>query len=95
MADEHVKSPTALDFADIAEVAAEEEEGDRSKALHADHEHLLQKGLSFALSQVAGQCSSDGHPRRCSSDGHPRVVCIFVCTCLIFPSKLPTYYKGV
>ena len=54
--DEHVKSPTALDFADIAEVAAEEqdgeeEEGHRSKG---DQERLLQRGLSFALSHAGG-----------------------------------------
>lgn len=57
LADDHLKSPTALDFADIAEVAAEEQDGDeeqgRGKTL-GDQERLLQRGLSFALSQVGG-----------------------------------------
>eukprot|EP00731_Ephydatia_muelleri_P018351 Em0011g391a len=52
-ADDRVKSPTALDFADIAEVADVEEEEDKHRS-NGDQERLLQRGLSFALSQAGG-----------------------------------------
>ena len=64
-ADDRVKSPTALDFADIAEVADVEEEEDKHRS-NGDQERLLQRGLSFALSQAGGQCAWMGWMHRSS-----------------------------